>query len=643
MTKIFLLCLALVSAMLLTGAQNALLANESNTIYWGYPKKPLNHFGMAYQPETISMAIQVPGALLEGCTIKGINIVLPATQDLKNAKVWISKELPADYATGDILNKEIDFSTVTGKQPSDVLLDEPYTIGSENFYVGYTFTQSDTFTDGDSYFPLWVYDRAKELEGAFYMYTSMTFPMWFPMKGYGYGNAAIDLLLDITNCTAKGNVSLTELGTNTAKVGENPTFTINMTNNAGFVTDLDYTVVQDGKKSTKHLTLDEPLTRLQQVAPLTLEFDAPTQTGVMEVSASVDKVNGKDNAETVTNETEGNLVVISKEGTRRSVLESFTTMSDEREVLAMASYPLLKNSLGDKLIIINSHFTTDEENPDPTANEDYDEIGFALTDGILPLYIVDRKREINPYYGITGADANGLYHFTSDQVVSATNSIPCEADLQLTANWTDETMTSISATTNTTFYLNSSEPLYNIGFVLIENNVSYENSKQANALSADYEEDWGGGYMYKPENNKLFPDDDLKAFTEGPAVIENPVNDYIVRAAWSPKTGIEESVKSLVDGQEQTFTTTLNIEGKEVLNKENVKVVALLISLLDGSIVNAAEVSVNKKDTGISNTSANNQTEAVRYALDGRHLNAPAKGMNIVKMANGKVKKIVVR
>ena len=173
--------------------------------------------------------------------------------------------------------------------------------------------------------------------------------------------------------------------------------------------------------------------------------------------------------------------------------------------------------------------------------------------------------------------------------------------------------------------------------------MSYENSKQANALSADYEEDWGGGYMYKPENNKLFPDDDLKAFTEGPAVIENPVNDYIVRAAWSPKTGIEESVKSLVDGQEQTFTTTLNIEGKEVLNKENVKVVALLISLLDGSIVNAAEVSVNKKDTGISNTSANNQTEAVRYALDGRHLNAPAKGMNIVKMANGKVKKIVVR
>lgn len=643
MTKKFLLCFALAVTMLFAGAQNAVMARGGNTIYWGYPKKPLKNFGMAYQPETISMAIKVPGALLEGSKINGVNIVLPSIQDLKNAKVWISKELPADYATGDILTKEIDLTTVTGKTPSDVLLDEPYTIGAEDFYVGYTFTQADNFSDAESYFPLWVYDGAREIEGSFYMYTSSTFPMWFNMKGFGYGNAAIDLLLDISNCTAKGNVALTELGTNTVKVGEKPLFTVNMINNAGFVTDIDYTTVQDGKTVTKHLVLDEPMSRLQQVAPLTLEFETPTQTGVSEYSASVVKVNGKDNAETVTNETEGNLIVISKEGERRSVMESFTTMSDYREPLAMASYPLLKKSLGDKLIIINSHFTTDETNPDPTANEDYDEIGFALTNGVLPLYIIDRKRETNPYYGITGADANGKYHFTTDKVVSETNSRPCEADLQLTANWTDDTKTAIKATTNTTFYLNSSDPLYGIAFVLTENNVSYENSKQANALSADYEEDWGGGYMHKPENNKLFPDEDLKAYTEGPAVIENPVNDYIVRAAWSPKTGIDESVKSIVDGQTQTFTTTLNIEGKEVLNKDNVKLVALLISLLDGSIANAAEVSINNVTTGISSVFDNNNAEAVRYTLDGRHVNAPAKGLNIVKMANGKVMKMVVK
>lgn len=643
MVKKLLLFVVLTMMTMQVGAQNAFQANDNNnTIHWGYPDAPLNHFGMAYMPETIAMAIKVPGTLLEGSVMKGVSIVLPAPQDLKEAKVWASTVQPTDYATGDIINKTLDLSSVEGKKSIDILFDESYTITDQDFYVGYTFTQTDAFTDPDSYTPLWMYDWAKEVPGSFYLYTSTTFPMWFDMYGFNYGNAPIDLILDMTDCKAKGNVQVSEVGYKTVKTGVKPEIALTLTNNGGFVTDFDITTDVDGKKTTSHVVLDEPVCRLKESVGYILNIDALADSKVVPLTVSVDKVNGKTNAETVTNETEGSLIAISKEASRRSVLESFTTIDDDREVLAMASYPLLKKALGDKLIIINSHFSTSDETPDPMANEDYDELGFAMTGGVLPLYIIDRKQQTNPYYGLNTTDADGKYHFVADKVVNDVNSLASEADFKLQAAWTDETKNSITATAQTTFYLNSNDPLYTIGFVLTEDNVSYEGTKQGNALSADYEEDWGGGYIYKPENNKLFPDDDLAIYTSGSPVIENPVNDYIVRGAWGAKTGIDNSIEAIENNKQQVYSTTLNIENKKVLDKKNLKLVALLIRLLDGTIVNADEVGISEVPTGISTLNADSRNEE-RFTLDGRQLSAPAKGLNIVKMANGKVVKKFVK
>lgn len=663
MKKQLLLCTALAATMMSANAQTPSLskrpgapvsplarqamkaparkaADGENIIRWGYPTANLYSNGMNYEPETVSQGIAVPASLLKGCKVMGVSIVLPYVPNLSDINVWVSSKLPEDYVTGDIMNVKPDPATLESKQLTDVMFDEPYTIGDDDFYVGYNFTQV-AMTDEEDYWPLWRYDMAREVEGSYWLYTSKTFPGWFDLYGYGYGNAAIDLILDTSECTAQGNVRVSEIGVGTAKAGEEVKFDLSLFNAGGFVKDIHFTYTQDGKPLSATLPLGKPLTRLYETAPFDITAKAPAEPSAVDVSLKIDQVNGQPNAEEVLNETEGKLIAVSQTGERKTVYEAFTTMSDAREVLAMASLPLLQKAAGDKLIAINAHFTTDEENPDPLTCDDYDDLGYTLTSGTLPLYIFDRRQQTNPYYGTTPADEDGTYHFNADKVFNAVNARTCEADFRLSANWADEAKTQIAATTASTFYFNSDEPFYAIGFVLTEDNVSYDGTTQANALSPDYFDDWN---YYYPENNKLFPDDDLKEYTTGPDKIENPVNHNVVRAAWDALTGIEESVAAMENGKEQTYTTTLDITGKEILNKDNVKLVALLINLYDSSIANAAEVKLGDTATGLRGVVSEGNADAeVRYAVNGQRLSAPQKGLNIVKMANGKAVKVIVR
>ena len=49
----------------------------------------------------------------------------------------------------------------------------------------------------------------------------------------------------------------------------------------------------------------------------------------------------------------------------------------------------------------------------------------------------------------------------------------------------------------------------------------------------------------------------------------------------------------------------------------------------------------NEKSTGINGISNANATVVARYAADGTRLSAPQKGLNIVKLSNGKTVKYI--
>ena len=193
----FLLCTVLATGMLQANAQELQLtrqpaktsfdtgnliakapareAADENTIYWGYPKAPLRSFGMGWQPEVIAQGIAVPANLLKGCKLKGVSLVISNVPHVKDVNVWVSAALPADYTTGDIMNFTPDITGMASGQMTDIMFDTPYTIGDNNFYVGYTFTQTEMTADGDFY-PLPIYDGSQEMDGGYWLYTSGTFP-----------------------------------------------------------------------------------------------------------------------------------------------------------------------------------------------------------------------------------------------------------------------------------------------------------------------------------------------------------------------------------------------------------------------------------------------------------------------------------
>lgn len=79
-----------------------------------------------------------------------------------------------------------------------------------------------------------------------------------------------------------------------------------------------------------------------------------------------------------------------------------------------------------------------------------------------------------------------------------------------------------------------------------------------------------------------------------------------------------------------------------IQDKSKLKVVAILINRNNGKIVNAEQTAISDYSTGIEQTITNEKASVVeRYSVDGKKLNHATKGINILKLSNGKVIKVV--
>ena len=54
-------------------------------------------------------------------------------------------------------------------------------------------------------------------------------------------------------------------------------------------------------------------------------------------------------------------------------------------------------------------------------------------------------------------------------------------------------------------------------------------------------------------------------------------------------------------------------------------------------------VALTDEETGIRSINGDGSSEMLRYTLDGRRLNAPQKGLNIIKTRNGQTRKVLVK
>jgi hypothetical protein len=104
----------------------------------------------------------------------------------------------------------------------------------------------------------------------------------------------------------------------------------------------------------------------------------------------------------------------------------------------------------------------------------------------------------------------------------------------------------------------------------------------------------------------------------------------------------------MTSGQTREINYTLTMPTKatlrNALKKGTVYVVALVVDA-DGRIANAAKRIVGEPAIdGVTTIDNGLNTEAtMRYSLDGIQLTAPQRGINIVRMSDGTVRKVFVK
>lgn len=107
------------------------------------------------------------------------------------------------------------------------------------------------------------------------------------------------------------------------------------------------------------------------------------------------------------------------------------------------------------------------------------------------------------------------------------------------------------------------------------------------------------------------------------------------------QAAIVKTVKSIADAEIATATVK---NGKLVVKGLKAGSTTATIAFCSNGITTTTDVNINVSDaTAISSTAAaTNLHEVARYTVDGRRINQPQKGLNIVKFSDGSVKKVVV-
>lgn len=126
---------------------------------------------------------------------------------------------------------------------------------------------------------------------------------------------------------------------------------------------------------------------------------------------------------------------------------------------------------------------------------------------------------------------------------------------------------------------------------------------------------------------------------------------YDVALLATDKEGFPASVPAAIEaGKEYTFSYTFDLSDIENelcrQNPDRMRVIAVLLDAGGGKIVNSNSSAYPDGTPFVGIEAAETATDAAeiaRYAIDGTRLSVPAHGINIIRYADGTVRKVLVR
>lgn len=647
MKKIF-LCLALVVMALSASAQLLHKADELNirrvegtdlysvdvpvrkapsapagTSLWGYYTG--NQFGGVgiSQDGTgdFGVAMVVPGnGVLEGAKIVAVNI--PVYSDtFANPIVWGSTSL----TKRDIFAKNITQAIIPGNY-NLVMLDEPVAIPLDGMNVGYNFSIPQAASDYDRYAIGVAPGNADQS-----LYLSLG-GQWANYSNQGYVSAMQVYVKDMNLHDNEANIL--SYNCPAAVVGQTAKATLLLGSDCNNgVKSITYTVDIAGKSSSGMLVLDNPIPAgFNQSGIVDIEFTAPEEIAEFPITITINTVNGKPNEGSAPS-CKFNLSTITRKVHRMSVVEEYTGTACGYCPRGWVGMEKVKNNMQENACVIALHHYNKDNNTtaDPMYASYYKNLGFMSA----PSCLVDRKADPDPYYGMND---EGI-----EACVNSINEHPAEADIHLKAIWTDANHKSVNISSTTELLTNSKG--YTIGYALTADGLN--GNKITSSIIRNM---WKQTNYYVQYTSAQVGDPELSIFCSGGELGQSAVsltfNDVMIGSVAGKFTG--EQGAGVIFEDEATITLPNTTTDKQRLvpafDYDKMYVTAIVANA-KGEVANAYRVRVMSQEEydGIVSVGDDNAAAKYYYTIDGKQVMQPQTGLNIVKMSDGSVRKVVVK
>jgi hypothetical protein len=613
MKKFFTLFIMLAVTMLSYG-------QTGNQLWWGYVNGSEKTSGLGVQKADVyHCAIFIPGnhGIAGGKTIRSVRFGLVAP-NATNCKVWLASSLPATVDKNSTLQMADVAATELGKQQIEVALPTAYAIPAEGVYVGYSFTISDVVYQADAY-PILI--AGTDQPNSLLIKTDNLVPEWSDMYGSGYGALYMQVLLEGEFADNTATPSIT--GEYYAQLGGSTQVDVSLLNNgASPLTSIDYTITTDGVAGAEqHLELESPIA-FNNSGRATFEVAADAEAGSKTKTLTVTKVNGQANNAPVTT-SDFTLITLEKLIARNVAVEQFTGTGCgwcPRGHVGMAK---MREAFGDRFIGIAIHqYSNQSSDAMYLAPSKYANHGLNGA----PSCRLNRGESMDPYYG-SGEDV--LYDMQQALAVPALAEVSVSGVM-------DTNKTKIDAKATLTPLIAGN---YTLEFVAVADGLTGTGTgwQQTNYYSSQYASQTGITKSSLPE--------DLQYLFDLRSTFTGTFNDVAIASSYvSSKNQVEKLTLTANEEQEVSYTITMPTytKLKNALKDDQIYVVALLVDA-QGKIVQAAKQQVSIADpTGIEDVKSMADAQPTDvYTLDGRKSSNAQRGLQIVRLSDGRTVKVV--
>ena len=588
-------------------------ASLDGTITFGYGTgNDWGGIGISSTGVAFDVAIFIPGGVFTGSTVQGVNIPVLDT-GMTDVSVWVRSALDKEN-----LSQGTTSGPFVSNQYLAVPLDEAVEVPESGVYVGFSFVCSE------------AYPIAYDYSGA-----PVPNSMFLRFNGGNWDDYSDQFPPLMLQAFLKG-VNLPDYDIDIVSVGQSAQLANNAysipvsfsSSSANSISSFDIDVTVDGKTESQHVALDSPVASgFFQSGSFELKGTSPATIGRFNLTLSVKKINGVD----YEGEAVGTGLVknLSKVVARRTVIEEFTGTGCGWCPRGWAGMEYMKANHPDDFIGIAFH---KYNSSDPLYYAPYPYLGLTGAPGC----IIDRKEEADPYYG-TGDNNYGI-----ENDFYRLNKILPEVDVNVNAQW-NEAQTAVDVFTDVEFLIDPS-------------NVSLVYVLTADELTGNTSAWNQGNYYYQYTAAQVGNAPGIKDFCSGGKYGKNSVlltfNDAVIGSSYNNYSQNQGQTVTAADGYKagnvlKASYSVARPESEAVLqvyHPDLVTAVVLVVNNTTGEILNAGKAHVQDYSTAVTSIDADcNAIETARYNASGVRISAPQRGLNLIRLSDGSVQKVLVK